>query len=90
MQHKTDKSYRIQFEEWEQIEAAEWWKENREKEYYADFELVLVEINSEQDRTMRAAKESLDKYSDLIAKLTILADRLGGEAGQEIRKVLGV
>lgn len=62
VQHKTDKSYCIQFEEWEQIEAGEWWKSNREKEQYAGFELALVEIDSEQDRTMREAADMLEFF----------------------------
>ena len=56
--------------------------------------LCAVDLRSEVLALVSGLKlmqsDACDRTSDLVAKLTILADRLGGEAGQEIRKVLGV
>jgi hypothetical protein len=58
-QDKTDKSYCIQFEGWDQHSADEWWAKNKDREYYKNYEMAKVRVHSQKDRLMLKAAEML-------------------------------
>jgi hypothetical protein len=62
VQRKDDKSYCIEFCEWEKSVAEQWWNENSKKrpEFYADFELALVHFRSKAENLMLEAAERLE------------------------------
>jgi len=61
-QDKTDKSYCIEFEAWNQVEADKWWKQNKDREYYKNYEMATVRVHSQKDRLMLEAAEMLQFF----------------------------
>ena len=60
--HKLDKSMRIQFEDYEQHEAKDWFKEqlSRFQESYCEYEMVRVHVLDQSDRLMIEAADALE------------------------------
>lgn len=69
VQNKTDKSYTIQFEMWEQREAEEWWASRKHHECYSNSELAKVRIQSQKDREMIAAADEIERLRGLIEQV---------------------
>lgn len=53
-------------------------------------EYAVVQTEVEWRAWKAGWEDAMDTYSGMIAKMTILADRLGGEAGEQIRKAIGL
>jgi hypothetical protein len=62
VQDKDEKSYCIQFESWEQIEAFEWWNKHKDREFHANHELVRLRIYSHEDQLMQQAADMLEFF----------------------------
>jgi hypothetical protein len=60
VQDKDDKSYSIEFESWQQIEAMQWWADNKHRDIYKNSELAKVLVHSSKDRLMQEAADMLD------------------------------
>ena len=60
VQDKDDKSYFIEFESWQQIEAMQWWADNKHRDIYKNSELAKVLVHSSKDRLMQEAADMLD------------------------------
>jgi hypothetical protein len=63
--HKTDKSYRISFEDYEQHEAKQWFKEHCERypDTYCDYEMVRVHVLDQREKLMLQAADALEQSS---------------------------
>jgi hypothetical protein len=59
---KDTGAYCIQFESWEQIEAHEWWRDHKDREFHKNHELARVRIQSQEDRLMQEAADMLEFF----------------------------
>ena len=66
VQNKSDKSYCIQFETWEQREADEWLAAHKDRDYYKNHELATVRTHSQKDLLMVEAADEIERLRGLI------------------------
>ena len=59
---KDTRAYCIQFEAWEQMEAHEWWRDHKGREFHKNHELVRVRIQSQEDVLMQEAADMLEFF----------------------------
>jgi hypothetical protein len=60
VQDKDDKSYVMQFEDWQEHEAKHWWNNCSERDICKNRELVKVRIQSQKDLLMQEAADMLE------------------------------
>jgi hypothetical protein len=59
---KDTGAYCVQFEAWEQIEAHEWWRDHKDREFHKNHELARVRIQSQEDLLMQEAADMLEFF----------------------------
>jgi hypothetical protein len=59
---KDTGAYCIQFEAWEQIEAHEWWRDHKDRDFHKNHELARVRIQSQEDVLMQEAADMLEFF----------------------------
>jgi len=62
VQDKDDKSYYIEFEEWNEQDAKCWWREYSGRNICKNMELVKVRTLSQEDRLMHEAADMLEFF----------------------------
>jgi hypothetical protein len=59
VQDKDDRSFCIQFELWEEVEARKWWFENKNRDLCKNRELAKVRVFSQQDKLLQECAKML-------------------------------
>lgn len=82
VQDKDDKSFCIQFESWEQIEAMEWWNAHKDREFHKNHELARVRVQSNRDRLMQEAADMLEFF---FGQMQMHSPKMDGQHSYRLR-----